>query len=111
MELLRSVRLVVDTGIHYKRWSVEDAMKWMEENTPSGGDRGGLDRYVVMPGQATAYTIGMLKIKELRARAEGALGADFDLSEFHDVILRNGPVPLDILEELIDEWVEDKKAV
>ncbi len=110
MELLRAVRLVVDTGIHYKHWTVDDALAWMEENTPNSGGRGGLERYVVMPGQATAYMIGMLKIKELRDRAEDVLGEEFDLREFHDVILRNGPVPLSILEELVNDWIEEKKA-
>lgn len=110
LQLLRAVRCVVDTGIHYKRWSVADALKWMQDNTPTGGDRGGLERYVVMPGQATAYMVGMLRIKELRARAERDLGAAFNVRQFHDVILRNGAVPLDILEEIVAEWIATTKA-
>ncbi|MBI1391275.1 MAG: DUF885 family protein [Alphaproteobacteria bacterium] len=112
MELWRAGRLVVDTGIHSKKWSREDAMAWLQQNTPNplGDIRRSTERYVVMPGQATAYKIGMLKILELRDRAENALGEDFDVREFHDVILASGPLPLAILEENVDSWIAAKKG-
>lgn len=112
MELWRAARLVVDTGIHDKRWTREEAINYLLENTPNpeGDATKAIERYIVMPGQATAYKIGMLKILELRRRAEGALGDEFDIREFHDVVLKNGAVPLAILEENIDAWIADKQA-
>ncbi len=110
MEIFRAARLVLDTGIHSKKWTREQAVKYMMENTAnSEGDiRAEIDRYIVWPGQATAYKVGMIKIQELRSKAEGALGDDFDIREFHDVILANGSVPLTVLEELVDQWIESK---
>lgn len=106
-ELFRAVRLVVDTGIHYKRWSREQAAEYMEENL-GWASYGEIDRYTVWPGQACAYKIGELKLLELREKAKLELGDTFDLKEFHDVILRNGTIPLDLLENVVDEWLERK---
>lgn len=112
MEIWRAARLVVDTGIHDKRWSREDAIEYLLTNTPNPEYDvvRSTERYVVMPGQATAYKIGMLKILELRARAEEALGDDFDVRAFHDVVLKFGPVPLAILEENVDAWIAAQAA-
>lgn len=111
MELWRACRLVVDTGIHSKRWSRERAIQYLKDNTPNpdGDIRKAIERYIVMPGQATAYMIGKLKIMELRERARTELGADFDIRGFHDVVLTNGPVPLSILEENVDAWIAEQK--
>ncbi len=108
-ELFRAVRLVVDTGIHYKRWTREEAIDYMYENTgmPMGDVISEIERYIVMPGQATGYKIGMIKILELRERATQALGDRFDIKQFHNVILKNGAMPLDILEEVVEGWIED----
>ena len=110
MEIFRAARLVVDTGIHSKKWTREQAVKYYLDNIPNpeGDVRAEIDRYIVWPGQATAYKIGMLKIIELRKNAEDTLGEKFDIRDFHDVILANGSVPLSVLEELVDEWVETK---
>jgi len=103
-ELFRAVRLVVDTGIHYKKWSRTQAAEYMKENL-GWASYGEIDRYSVWPGQACAYKIGELKILELREKAKKELGDDFDLKEFHDVILQNGAVPLDLLEEVVNKWL------
>ena len=107
MELWRACRLVVDTGIHHKRWSREEAIQYLTDNTPNpeGDIRKAIERYIVYPGQATAYMIGKLKILELRTRAQDALGDKFTMGEFHDVILKSGPVPLDIMEERVNSWI------
>lgn len=107
MELWRACRLVVDTGIHDKRWSREQAIQYLTDNTPNpdGDIRKAIERYIVYPGQATAYMIGKLKILELRSRAQAALGDKFTMGAFHDVILKSGPVPLDIMEERVDAWI------
>ena len=109
-ELFRAVRLVVDTGIHHSRWTREQAIDYMKKNTGMS-DRdvtAEIERYIVMPGQATAYKVGMMKILELREKAKSALGNKFDLRDFHDVVLKNGAVPLDILETLVDRYIADK---
>lgn len=110
MEIFRAARLVVDTGIHSKKWTREQAVQYYLENIPNpeGDVRAEIDRYIVWPGQATAYKIGMLKIQELRKNAELELGTKFDIREFHDVVLANGSVPLTILEELVGDWVASK---
>jgi len=110
MEIFRAARLVVDTGIHTKKWTREQAVQYYLDNIPNpeGDVRAEIDRYIVWPGQATAYKIGMLKIQDLRKNAEKRLGEKFDIREFHDVVLANGSVPLKILEELVDNWVESK---
>ena len=112
MELWRACRLVVDTGIHHKRWSREQAIQYLKDNTPNpdGDIRKAIERYIVMPGQATAYMIGKLKIMELREEAKVKLGEDFDYRGFHDAVLLSGPVPLDILEENVDAWVAAELA-
>lgn len=110
MELWRACRLVVDTGIHSKRWSREQAIDYLMDNTPNPRPEveGAVDRYVVLPSQATAYKIGMLKILELRDKAKRQLGERFDIREFHDVILRDGALPLNILESRVDEWLKGR---
>lgn len=112
MELWRSIRLVVDTGIHSKKWSRDEAIDYYVKNSPNAESDAVkmVERHIVMPGQATAYKIGMNKIVELREYAKKELGKDFDLREFHDVVLTNGSVPLNVLEELVVEWVQTKKA-
>jgi uncharacterized protein (DUF885 family) len=111
-ELFRAVRLVVDTGIHAKRWTREQAITYMRDKTGMGDKevRSEIERYIVMPGQACAYKVGMLKILELRARAEKELGKKFDQREFHDVVLKNGALPLEILEEQVNDYIQRKKA-
>ncbi len=110
MELTRACRLVVDTGIHHLKWSREKAIAYLDKNLP--GDHADnvrqINRYIIMPGQATAYMVGLLKILELKKKAKKQLGSGFDIREFHEVILTNGPVPLTILEELIDDWIKSK---
>jgi uncharacterized protein (DUF885 family) len=111
-ELFRAVRLVVDTGIHAKHWTREQAIGYMREKTGMGEKevRSEIERYIVNPGQACAYKIGMLKIQELRMRAEQELGKKFDEREFHDTLLKNGSLPLEILEEQVNEYIQSKKA-
>ena len=110
LELWRAGRLVVDTGIHHKKWTRQQAIDYLKKNTPNAEADcvEAINRYIVMPSQATAYKIGMLKILELREKAKKQLGAKFDLRQFHDVVLTNGPVPLETLEELVDKWVKTK---
>ena len=111
-ELFRAVRLVVDTGIHAKRWPREQAIAYMREKTGMGEKEvtSEIERYIVIPGQACAYIIGMLKIQELRMRTQQELGEKFDQREFHDVLLKNGALPLEILEEQVNEYIRSKKA-
>jgi uncharacterized protein (DUF885 family) len=111
-ELFRAVRLVVDTGIHAKRWTREQAITYMREKTGMGEKevKSEIERYIVAPGQACAYKIGMLKIQELRARAQKEMGERFDQREFHDAVLKNGALPLEILEEQVNEYIQQKKA-
>lgn len=111
-EMWRAIRLVVDTGLHAKGWSEEEAVAFFLANSPipETAVRSEVRRYYVMPGQATAYKIGMIKIQELRAKAEAELGEDFDIRGFHDTVLGGGRVPLSILETMVDNWIADVKA-
>ena len=112
MELWRACRLVVDTGVHHKRWSREQAIAYLNDNTSSSEEANikAIERYMVMPGQATAYKVGMLKILALREKARAELGDKFDIRGYHDVVLANGAVPLNVLENLVDEWVLKTKG-
>ena len=112
-EMFRSVRLVVDTGIHHKRWTRQQAIDYMVANTgmPTSEVTTEIERYIVMPGQACAYKIGMLKILELREKAKNSLGDKFDLRKFHNVVLKNGSVPLELLEKIVDEYIQNAKGV
>jgi uncharacterized protein (DUF885 family) len=111
LELHRAIRLVVDSGLHYKRWSRETAIKYVEDNSADapGGIVKAIERYIIYPGQATAYMVGRLKISELRDKAQKALGKKFDIRGFHDTLLKSGPVPLDVLEEQVDAWIASRK--
>ncbi|MGD8626461.1 MAG: DUF885 family protein [Anaerolineae bacterium] len=107
-ELLRAVRLVTDTGIHAMGWSRQEAQAYMDEAMSPPWFSGEVDRYVVLPAQATGYKVGMIKIMELRQRAMDALGEAFDVKEFHNLLLSSGSLPLDILEQVVDDWLEAK---
>ena len=110
MEIWRAARLVVDTGLHDKKWTRQQAIDYLTTNTPNPLNDcvKAIERYIVMPGQATAYKIGMIKIQDLRADAKKRLGDKFDIREYHAVVLDSGPVPLNILEERVNDWVESK---
>ena len=112
-EMWRAVRLVVDTGVHYKHWSREQMLDFFRQHTAMDEQNivTEVDRYIVWPGQALAYKIGQMKIIELRERARKQLGDGFDVRKFHDAVLAEGPVPLDVLEQRIDAWTGAQKAV
>ncbi len=111
-EMLRACRLVVDTGAHSKKWTREQMIEYMTTNNPMTVEDATkeTERYIDNPGQALSYKIGMLKILELREKAKAALGEGFDIRDFHDVVLKNGAVPLPVLEELVDDYITAKKA-
>lgn len=111
-ELFRAVRLVVDTGIHAKRWTREQAIDYMLANTGTAESDviAEIERYIVMPAQATAYKVGMMELLRLRDEARQALGDRFDIRDFHDVVLKNGSLPLTTLRELVMEYIADKRA-
>jgi uncharacterized protein (DUF885 family) len=110
-ELFRAVRLVVDTGIHFNKWTREQAIEYMENHTASAHESvvSEIERYIVMPGQACAYKIGEIKMVELRDRAKRELGGKFDLRIFHDVVLKNGSMPLNILDQVVNKYIANAK--
>ncbi len=107
-ELFRAARLVVDVGLHRKNWSREQAIKFLMDTTMSGenGATSEVDRYIAVPAQALGYKIGQLKISTIRAKAEEALGPEFDIHAFHDELLKDGALPLDLLEIKMNRWIE-----
>lgn len=111
MEIWRAVRLVVDTGIHAKDWSREKAIEYMQTNSPSAELETikEIERYFVMPAQATSYKIGMMKIQSLREEARKELGEKFDIREYHDIVLKDGSLPLEILESKVRNWTKERK--
>lgn len=110
-EMWRACRLVVDTGMHAKGWTKDRALQFMRDNTAlsEANIEAEVNRYISWPGQALGYKIGEIKLRELRARAEAALGAKFDVRKFHDAVLEQGSVPLDVLDRQIDEWIGSQK--
>ena len=112
-EMWRAVRLVVDTGMHQMHWTRQQAIDYFMENAPKQelDIINEIDRYIAWPGQALAYKVGQMKIQELRARANMGLGSKFDLREFHEVVLRSGAVPLDVLEQQVNHWISEKKKL
>ncbi|MDZ7344135.1 MAG: DUF885 domain-containing protein, partial [candidate division KSB1 bacterium] len=108
-EMWRACRLVVETGLHAKAWTRQQAMDFLAANTALSLHevRTETDRYISWPGQALAYKIGELKILELRRKAEAALGEKFDLRDFHDVVLGNGSIPLSVLEEVVQDYIAE----
>jgi uncharacterized protein (DUF885 family) len=111
-EMLRAMRLVVDTGIHAMGWSRDQAIQYMLANSAMGRTdaTSEVERYIAIPGQALAYKIGQLKIRELRTRAERALGDRFDIRDFHEQVLGTGALPLTVLERKIDDWIASRRA-
>ena len=109
-EMFRAVRLVVDTGMHARQWTREQAIAYMTENTgmPETDVVAEIERYLVNPGQALAYKVGMNKILELRERAKAELGDKFVLSRFHDLVLTSGDLPLALLERRVDGWIGEQ---
>ncbi|MBV7316627.1 DUF885 family protein [Shewanella sp. NIFS-20-20] len=112
MELWRACRLVVDTGIHSQQWTREQGIEYYTSNTPNAESDAVkmVERHIVMPSQATAYKVGMNKILALREQAKAQLGTEFDIRQFHTLLLENGPLPLDVLEINVNNWVESKKS-
>ncbi|MEA3039480.1 MAG: hypothetical protein QOE79_1993, partial [Sphingomonadales bacterium] len=110
-EILRAMRLVVDTGIHAKGWTRDQAIKYMLDNSAMSPTdaTAEVERYIAIPGQALAYKVGQLTIRRLRTRAEQALGPKFDVRDFHAQVLMSGALPMRVLEEKIDAWIAAKK--
>jgi uncharacterized protein (DUF885 family) len=111
-ELWRAVRLVVDTGLHAKGWTEQQAVEYFNANTanPEASIRAEVQRYITWPGQATAYKIGMIRIQEMRRKAEAELGDKFDIRGFHDAVLGGGALPMPLLERRVDQWIAARKA-
>lgn len=112
-EIWRAVRLVVDTGLHAKGWTEAEAIAYFKEKSPiaEGAVISEVQRYIVLPGQATSYKIGMIKILELRAKAKAELGDKFDIREFHDTILGGGAIPMGMMEKTVERWILERKAM
>jgi uncharacterized protein (DUF885 family) len=112
MELWRACRLVVDTGIHSQKWTREQGIAYYMDNTPNAELDAikMVERHIIMPSQATAYKVGMIKILQLRAKAKSQLGDEFSLGEFHTLVLKNGPLPLTVLEQQVDLWIKTKQS-
>jgi uncharacterized protein (DUF885 family) len=112
LELHRAIRLVVDSGLHDKKWTREQAIQYVLENSADapGGVVKAIERYAVFPGQATAYMIGRLKIVELRDRAQKELGPNFSYADFHDAVLLSGAVPMEVLEENVNAYIAARKG-
>ena len=111
-EMLRAMRLVVDTGLHTRGWSREQAIQYMLDNSsmaPSDVEAE-VERYIAIPGQALGYKIGQIRIREMRDKAQAALGTEFDVKEFHSQVLRDGALPMDVLEAKIDRWIDSSQA-
>jgi uncharacterized protein (DUF885 family) len=108
----RAIRLVVDTGLHAEGWTEQQAVDYFAANSsvPLAAIRSEVQRYIVMPGQATSYKIGMNKFLELRAHARAELADDFDIRDFHDTVLLGGAMPLALLERRVMQWIETEKA-
>ncbi|MGI9245220.1 MAG: DUF885 domain-containing protein, partial [Steroidobacteraceae bacterium] len=111
-EMFRAVRLVVDSGMHARHWTREQAIEYMIANTgvTEAEATREIERYVVWPGQATSYKVGQLAILRLRDKAQRALGPKFDLAEFHEVVLLNGSMPLAVLDEVVDGWIRQQQG-
>jgi len=111
-EMMRAVRLVVDTGIHTMGWTFDEAVDYFADNTgkPTGHAQGEVLRYAVWPGQSTAYMIGFLTMLDVRERTREALGTGFDLAKYHTLILENGSLPLEILEQVVDRFISEATA-
>lgn len=112
-ELFRAARIVVDTGIHHHRWTREQAVKWMMDNAgePAIAAQREIDRYCVYPGQACSFMVGATEIRAARERARQRMGARFDVRAFHDLVLRSGPVPIDVLHSAVDQWSKTAPAL
>jgi uncharacterized protein (DUF885 family) len=111
LDLHRAILRVVNSGLHHKRRTCEQAIKYVEDNNAyaPGGIVKAIERYIIFPGQATTYMVGRLKISELRDKAQKALGSKFDVRGFHDTVLKSEPVPLDVLEEQVDAWIASRR--
>lgn len=111
MELYRAIRLVVDTGIHYYKWNKQKAIDYFRENSPNslGEITGQIERYIVYPGQATSYLIGKIKILELFQKSKKELGSKFDVKKFHDLVLEDGPMPLNMLQTKVEAWIKTNR--
>ena len=111
--MLRAIRLVVDTGLHYKHWTRDQVVQYFHDHSAidEPNVQAETNRYIAWPAQALSYKMGQLKILELRARAQEQLGSQFDIREFHDQVVDSGALPLDVLERQINVWIAQKKAV